>query len=450
MNHKWQKLVARTEDVLHWDSAISCRRQPLEIGEIFWGTKNDLVLKNNVVLPVWYENNPPVEEQTNLGLFCQEKNTDLDTALDDAIATIDQDLTATAVNTLEEAKELYLRFRLDMGLMLFGLVCNTVPIQKLRSELGEERFTKEEELLLRPHRATVIGRESRAIYEVQKEMGQHDTAWLEKQAEALAEEFGYIHSEYVSQSWTTEDYLRALRGQVLAIEDAEALDAGQFSKYGLWLISVVQKLSYLHDEGKSALVRTNWALRATLKNLGEGDDLLKLTEKEFLHWADTGERPSDAELLMRNHYFAILSVGDSYEFFFGKDVVEALAETEGLAKKEVVQEQVIKGTIAFKGKVTGVARIILTQEDSKNLKDGEVLVASMTTPAYIDAMRRAGAFVTDEGGSLCHAAIVAREFKKPCIVGTKSATDMIKDGDLVEVDAETGVVTMLKRMMDKV
>ena len=67
-------------------------------------------------------------------------------------------------------------------------------------------------------------------------------------------------------------------------------------------------------------------------------------------------------------------------------------------------------------------------------------MAGMTTPEYLPAMEKAAAFVTDEGGILCHAAIVARELKKPCIVGTQYATKIFKDGDLVEVDAEKGVV----------
>jgi len=60
-------------------------------------------------------------------------------------------------------------------------------------------------------------------------------------------------------------------------------------------------------------------------------------------------------------------------------------------------------------------------------------------------MERAAAFVTDEGGILCHAAIVAREMSKPCVTATKNATKVLKDGDLVEVDANNGVVRILER-----
>ena len=64
----------------------------------------------------------------------------------------------------------------------------------------------------------------------------------------------------------------------------------------------------------------------------------------------------------------------------------------------------------------------------------------MTFPSFIAAMEKAAAFVTDEGGILCHAAIVSREMNKPCVIATKIATKIFKDGDLVEVDADKGVV----------
>jgi len=78
-------------------------------------------------------------------------------------------------------------------------------------------------------------------------------------------------------------------------------------------------------------------------------------------------------------------------------------------------------------------------------KKGDVLVSPMTEPGYLPIMKQASVFVTDEGSVLCHAAIVARELKKPCIIGTKIATKVLKDGDFVEVDADRGMVRILKK-----
>ena len=76
---------------------------------------------------------------------------------------------------------------------------------------------------------------------------------------------------------------------------------------------------------------------------------------------------------------------------------------------------------------------------------GDILIAFMIRPMFLLQMRRAGAIVTDEGGITCHAAIVARELGIPCIIGTKIATQVLKDGDEVEVDAERGMIKVLKR-----
>jgi pyruvate,water dikinase len=82
-------------------------------------------------------------------------------------------------------------------------------------------------------------------------------------------------------------------------------------------------------------------------------------------------------------------------------------------------------------------------EDANTLQRGEILVAPSTFPAYVPAMERSAAIVTNEGGLLCHAAIVAREIKVPCIVGTKIGTKVFRNGDLIEVDAVNGIVRKL-------
>ena len=95
------------------------------------------------------------------------------------------------------------------------------------------------------------------------------------------------------------------------------------------------------------------------------------------------------------------------------------------------------------GLVRGKVRILMDPHDFNKMKIGDILVAPMTSPEYIMAMRKATAVITDAGGMTCHAAIVSRELGVPCIVGTKIATKVLKDGDLVEVDAEKGIVRKL-------
>lgn len=103
----------------------------------------------------------------------------------------------------------------------------------------------------------------------------------------------------------------------------------------------------------------------------------------------------------------------------------------------------VKGQVAFPGEVKGRVRIIMKEEEMSTFQEGEVLVSYVTIPAFVPIMKKAIAFVTDEGGITCHAAIIARELKKPCVIGTKIATKVFKSGDLVEVDATKGEVTLI-------
>lgn len=104
----------------------------------------------------------------------------------------------------------------------------------------------------------------------------------------------------------------------------------------------------------------------------------------------------------------------------------------------------LKGTVASHGQVKGRVAIVRGIKDLSKVKRGDVMIAVTTHPDFVPAMQRAAAIVTDEGGLTSHAAIVSREMKKPCIVGTKVATQVLKDGDRVEVDAEAGIVRKIK------
>ncbi len=114
-------------------------------------------------------------------------------------------------------------------------------------------------------------------------------------------------------------------------------------------------------------------------------------------------------------------------------------------KVKITENKEIKGVIANKGIVKGFVKIVLDNTGLKKISEGDILVSSMTTPDFVPAMEKASAFITDEGGILCHAAIVSREMQKPCIIGTGSATSILKDGDLVEVNANQGLVKILKK-----
>ncbi len=108
--------------------------------------------------------------------------------------------------------------------------------------------------------------------------------------------------------------------------------------------------------------------------------------------------------------------------------------------EEVIESEQVTGQTAFLGKVSGPVKIVNSVNHIAKVEHGDILVATTTNPDILPAMYRAIAFVTDSGGITSHAAIIAREMKKPCVIGTKFGTKVFRDGDMVEVDAIKGIV----------
>ncbi len=122
---------------------------------------------------------------------------------------------------------------------------------------------------------------------------------------------------------------------------------------------------------------------------------------------------------------------------------DELAAWDNLIPKIPDTTSTLKGTVAFPGKVTGKATLVLTMEDAGRFTEGDILVTTMTTPDFLPIMHASSAILTEIGGLLCHAAIVSRELKIPCVIGIQHLTQILKDGDMVEVDADSGVITIL-------
>ncbi len=128
------------------------------------------------------------------------------------------------------------------------------------------------------------------------------------------------------------------------------------------------------------------------------------------------------------------------DFFIGEFKPETVKEK----CKEL--KQVFTGYAASSGIVQGRARIIHSPEEFGRFKAGEILVAPTTDPMWTNLFPIAKAVVTEMGGVLSHASIVAREYGTPCVVNVEGIVDALKDGDLIEVDGTTGLVRLLTKV----
>ena len=178
------------------------------------------------------------------------------------------------------------------------------------------------------------------------------------------------------------------------------------------------------------------------------ENLQYLFSDELLEWIDKKLTLPSPEILneRKKLTYARYYPYEKSELAIGQKA-RAIIEEKGLFKeidKKVENVEEFSGKSAYKGVVKGTVRIIMKSSDMKSFVDGEIIVSPMTDPSYLPIMKKALAFVTDEGGALCHAAIVARELKKPCIIGTKIATKVLKSGCFVEVNATKGTVRILK------
>ncbi len=100
----------------------------------------------------------------------------------------------------------------------------------------------------------------------------------------------------------------------------------------------------------------------------------------------------------------------------------------------------LRGMVACSGYVKGVVRVIRKTEEMRSFREGEILVTNQTTPEFVPIMKKCAAIITEQGGITSHAAIISRELKKPCIIGTKIATSILHTGEVVVVDANKGII----------
>lgn len=211
---------------------------------------------------------------------------------------------------------------------------------------------------------------------------------------------------------------------------------------------IAEKSDYLFYVGK------NTVLKEISKRCGLTiDEIVMLDKDEMVESIkdETKIEEMKKRIKLRNDNFSIISLDNEISIFLGEDSKRLAREVARRYKsneqgKEVIEAKTdyIKGICANKGYVEASVKVLLSPEDIHKVKKGDIIVASMTTPDYVSAMEKASGFITNSGGVTCHAAIISREFGVPCIVGTKNATKLLKDGDNVILDATNGEVKIRK------
>jgi pyruvate,water dikinase len=191
---------------------------------------------------------------------------------------------------------------------------------------------------------------------------------------------------------------------------------------------------------KTKIIKFDYASNSTKEYKSSPDKMNAqvLDKKQILELANYGlkiekyydNQPQDIEFAIDKH--------DKIFFVQSRPITTHLNKSN---KIDIVdQKQIVNGIAASPGFVTGKVRIVNSKEDIQNVIKGDIIVTDMTSPDLVPSMNKSAGIITDLGGRTCHAAIVSREMGIPAIVGTKNATKILQNDQVITIDAFNGIV----------
>lgn len=331
-------------------------------------------------------------------------------------------------------------------------------------------------LLLTPTKLTQVQIEEELLFNIEKEYNESvkeksKESFLEfckrkdvsKKLIELVDNAGWFHMEYINDPWDVEKYIEHLwdRIKVNTHENSvlpsirlketikkqeEFFNKHQNSERLKKLSFVMKELSYILDASKAVVIeiryRTLGLYDEITKRLDVNRrDLLQLSPPEIIIYLENKIKANKNIIAERWKHRAVWLHDSKIELFNGE---EAKKLAEKLIEKSPETLDYAKGIVGYPGIVRGKVKIIHTIKDHDKFKEGDILVSHDVSTEFTSLLKKSLAIITDQGGIICHAAIVAREFKIPCIVGTKNASLLFKDGDYVEVDANKGIIRKIE------
>ena len=212
------------------------------------------------------------------------------------------------------------------------------------------------------------------------------------------------------------------------------------------LFDLASKLGFMRDRKKAFLGKSVQFRNTIIDEIShrfkiDWEDIRFYLMDEFEDLLLHHEKLDSEELDRRKQGIYISSISNMYS---GSTAREEYFQSIKTENEDINVLNTRKGICASHGIVRGKARVCLTFEDSNKLEKGEILIAYGTDFDFMNAIVKSSGIITEEGGILSHASVISRELKKPCIIAYKGITKLIKDGDLIELNAEKGTVKLLK------
>ncbi|MBW2967590.1 hypothetical protein KY362_03825 [Candidatus Woesearchaeota archaeon] len=379
--------------------------------------------------------------------FARSLKTDLSSLSDDDLAQKYSDFCFTLMSMRIYSS---LPTTLDHASKLWTKRLNKIIEDKVEPDNQNEVFS----LMTTPEQTSYVKEYALAIAKLGA--GTEDTA--KESAKDIAERFAHINYAFEGTPITEadvkakidekspEEHRAFLDEHEKDIKEVPKKKAATAAKYGftdkeLTDFSIGADIVWIKFYRKGVFAESYYCAEFLLREIGKRlglteNHLRNMRPQEVLAALATGEFP--AELIDRR-------IARSAILMEGGQTLALDPKFEESFSPLIIEEDIreIKGQAAFAGTAEGVVRIVNLPSEMSKFEDGDILVSRSTNPSLVPVMEKAAAFVTDLGGLTCHAAIVAREMKKPCIVGTTVATKLLRDGDRVIVDAKKGEVRKL-------
>lgn len=335
--------------------------------------------------------------------------------------------------------------------------------------------------LLTPLKTTYVRREAEAVLRLLARWQSQPQSWRRfktassmidlsaserRQLQSLSNRFGWLQYYYDGQAAGPDYYFELLKNKV-GDKAEKMLSASQKERDRLkvWQkkiensltplarhnIRILREFSFIKELRKEMQIYyLNYAMGFWFAELGRRlfcsqTQAKYLAPEEIRGFLRSGRYPRVEELAERYHFSAFVTIKGKSRVLVGKEAKDMLRlmQKPRLVK---IDRNILTGQVSFPGRVRGAVKIVNAVADIEKFNQGDILVSFSTNPSLVPAMNRAGAIITDAGGVTCHAAIVSREMKTPCIIGTKIATRILKDGDIVEVDAGKGIVKVIRKI----
>jgi len=276
----------------------------------------------------------------------------------------------------------------------------------------------------------------------------------ENELKEHAEKYAWIGFKYNGPGWTVKDFKERLKEISASSKKQEDLSARQKEiEEDLGLSSKISKMfeaariiMWIKNYGKEGRYQSYFYIEKLIQEIAQRTGLsvkeIKFLTKEELFELLINKKDFGSILEKRLDATLHLFLENKELIFEGEEAKKTISVLKAKAKKVIHTDKLI-GTPASPGFAKGKVKVVNTVKEMPKMQNGDILIAHQTNPDLAMAMEKAAAIVTEVGGLTCHAAIIARELGKPAIVGVKDLLSALKDGDLVEVNAEKGTVTLV-------